>query len=92
MTTPAAPTAFTQSTCGNDHVLIPWNICKSGGMCWAIETVRLVILAMSVARLGGWNYYYKSPGPKTMRAGWAQFTAMAAGFALAAQSPAQSNV
>jgi len=27
-----------------------------------------------------------------MRAGWAQFAAMAAGFALAAQSAAQSNV
>ena len=27
-----------------------------------------------------------------MRAGWAQFAAMAAGFALAAQLPAKSNV
>jgi hypothetical protein len=36
-----------------------------------------------VARLGGWNCYYKPPGPKTMRAGWAQFETMAAGFVVA---------
>ena len=46
----------------------------------------LAWLAWIIARLGGWNCYYKPPGPKTMRAGWAQFAAMAAGFALAAQS------
>jgi len=52
----------------------------------------LAWLSWIIARLGGWNCYYKPPGPKTMRAGWAQFAAMAAGFALAAQSAAQSNV
>ena len=46
----------------------------------------LAWLSWIIARLGGWNCYYKPPGPKTMRAGWAQFAAMAAGFALAAQS------
>jgi len=46
----------------------------------------LAWLSWIIARLGGWNCYYKPPGPKTMRAGWAQFVAMAAGFALAAQS------
>lgn len=40
-------------------------------------------LAWIIARLGGWNCYYKPPGPKTMRAGWAQFAAMAAGFLIA---------
>ena len=40
-------------------------------------------LAWIVARLGGWNCYYKPPGPKTMRAGWAQFETMAAGFTIA---------
>jgi hypothetical protein len=30
----------------------------------------LAWLAWIVARLGGWNCYYKPPGPKTMRAGW----------------------
>ena len=44
----------------------------------------LAWLSWIIARLGGWNCYYKPPGPKTMRAGWAQFAAMAAGFALAA--------
>lgn len=46
----------------------------------------LAWLSWIIARLGGWNCYYKPPGPKTMRAGWAQFAAMAAGFAIAAQS------
>ena len=46
----------------------------------------LAWLSWIIARLGGWNCYYKPPGPKTMRAGWAQFAAMAAGFTLAAQS------
>jgi hypothetical protein len=40
-------------------------------------------LAWIIARLGGWNCYYKPPGPKTMRAGWAQFASMAAGFLIA---------
>ena len=43
----------------------------------------LAWLAWIVARLGGWNCYYKPPGPKTMHAGWAQFAAMAAGFLIA---------
>ena len=43
----------------------------------------LAWLAWIIARLGGWNCYYKPPGPKTMRAGWAQFAAMAAGFVIA---------
>ena len=46
----------------------------------------LAWLSWIVARLGGWNCYYKPPGPKTMRAGWARFASMAAGFVLATQS------
>lgn len=46
----------------------------------------LAWLSWIIARLGGWNCYYKPPGPKTMRAGWAQFASMAAGFILATQS------
>jgi hypothetical protein len=46
----------------------------------------LAWLSWIVARLGGWNCYYKPPGPKTMRAGWARFASMAAGFILATQS------
>jgi hypothetical protein len=45
-------------------------------------------LAWIIARLGGWNCYYKPPGPKTMRAGWARFAAMATGFIIADQSNA----
>jgi hypothetical protein len=37
-------------------------------------------LAWIVARLGGWNCYYKPPGPKTMRAGWDQLATMTAGY------------
>ena len=45
-----------------------------------------------IARPGGWNCCCKPPGRKAMRAGWAQFAAMAASFALAAQSAVQPNV
>jgi Transposase DDE domain len=43
----------------------------------------LAWLSWIVARLGGWNCYYKPPGPKTMRQGWDRFAAIAEGFALA---------
>ena len=43
----------------------------------------LAWLAWIAARLGGWNCYYKPPGPKTMRAGWTRLAAMADGYALA---------
>jgi hypothetical protein len=52
----------------------------------------LAWLAWIVARLGGWNCYYKPPGPKTMRAGWAQFATMTAGFTIATALGAKSNV
>ena len=52
----------------------------------------LAWLAWIAARLGGWNCYYKPPGPKTMRAGWARFEAMAGGFAIAAAMQIKSNV
>jgi hypothetical protein len=42
----------------------------------------LAWLAWIIARLGGWNCYYKPPGPKTMRAGWDRFAAMLAGYHL----------
>jgi len=40
-------------------------------------------LSWIVARLGGWNCYYKPPGPKTMRAGWDRLAAMVAGYHIA---------
>jgi hypothetical protein len=40
-------------------------------------------LTWIVARLGGWNCYYKPPGPKTIRAGWDKLAAMTAGFHIA---------
>jgi hypothetical protein len=46
-------------------------------------TASLPWLAWIVARLGGWNCYYKPPGPKTMRAGWDKLAAMTAGFHIA---------
>jgi len=43
----------------------------------------LAWLSWIAARLGGWNCYYKPPGPKTMRAGWNKLEAMAFGYAIA---------
>jgi hypothetical protein len=40
-------------------------------------------LSWIIARLGGWNCYYKPPGPKTMQRGWNKFAAMASGYAVA---------
>jgi hypothetical protein len=40
-------------------------------------------LSWIAARLGGWNCYYKKPGPKTMAVGWRQLAAMIAGFVIA---------
>lgn len=43
----------------------------------------LAFLAWVCARLGGWNCYYKPPGPKTMRSGWETLAAQLTGFTLA---------
>ena len=45
----------------------------------------LAFVAWIAARLGGWNCYYKPPGPKTMRDGWNQLAARLEGYALAIQ-------
>ena len=45
----------------------------------------LAFVAWVAARLGGWNCYYKPPGPKTMREGWNQLAARLEGYALAQQ-------
>lgn len=46
----------------------------------------LAWLAWITARLGGWNCYYKPPGPKTMATGWKKLAAMLEGFIMAQQS------
>jgi hypothetical protein len=46
----------------------------------------LAFVAWIAARLGGWNCYYKPPGPKTMRTGWNRLAAMLEGYALAIQA------
>lgn len=43
----------------------------------------LAFVAWIAARLGGWNCYYKPPGPKTMRYGWNQLAARLEGYHLA---------
>ena len=43
----------------------------------------LAFLAWVCARLGGWNCYYKPPGPKTMHGGWETLAAQLTGFTLA---------
>ncbi len=45
----------------------------------------LAFVAWIAARLGGWNCYYKPPGPKTMRDGWTRLGATLDGYALARQ-------
>jgi hypothetical protein len=45
----------------------------------------LAFVAWIAARLGGWNCYYKPPGPKTMRDGWNRLAATLEGYALAAE-------
>jgi len=45
----------------------------------------LSFLAWIAARYGGWNCYYKPPGPKTMRTGWTQLAAILEGYAIATQ-------
>jgi hypothetical protein len=47
---------------------------ESGSLAW---------LSWIVARLGGWNCYYKPPGPKTMRTGWDKLAAMGTFHAVA---------
>lgn len=49
----------------------------------------LAFVAWIAARLGGWNCYYKPPGPKTMREGWNQLAARLEGYALAIQAKNQ---
>ena len=43
----------------------------------------LAWVAWVAARLGGWNCYYRPPGPKTMAAGWNRLADRRAGFVLA---------
>ncbi len=49
---------------------------REGSLAW---------LAWITARLGGWNCYYKPPGPKTMATGWRQLATMLQGFLIAAE-------
>ena len=46
----------------------------------------LAFVSWIAARLGGWNCYYKPPGPKTMRRGWDRLTATMEGYVLATQA------
>ena len=44
---------------------------------------KLSWLSWIVARLGGWNCYYRPPGPKTIANGWRRFNGQLEGFHLA---------
>jgi hypothetical protein len=50
---------------------------KVGNLAW---------LSWVVARLGGWNCYYKPPGPKTMATGWEKLATMLSGFIIAQEA------
>jgi hypothetical protein len=50
------------------------NLHSRGSLSW---------LAWITARLGGWNCYYKPPGPKTMAEGWRRLADLLAGYAIA---------
>ena len=54
-------------------------------------TGSLAWLAWITARLGGWNCYYKPPGPKTIATGWKQLAAMLEGFIMARQLMPSGN-
>lgn len=68
------------------------------------KEARLVALACSKPPKGmrngacvcwkkrSWNCYYKPTGPKIVRAGWVQLETMVAGFKIAANLKAESNV
>lgn len=45
----------------------------------------LAFLSWIAARLGGWNCYYKPPGPKTIRTGWNRLAAILQGYILATE-------
>lgn len=45
----------------------------------------LAFVSWICARLGGWNCYYKPPGPKTMNTGWNALAQQLAGWALATE-------
>lgn len=47
----------------------------------------LAFVSWIAARLGGWNCYYKPPGPKTMRTGWNRLAAILQGYVLALENP-----
>ncbi len=47
---------------------------RRGSLAW---------LSWITARLGGWNCYYKPPGPKTMAIGWNQLAAQVSGVIIA---------
>jgi hypothetical protein len=64
------------------HALGPTLEGRTQRQCNPHSTYSLAWLSWIVARLGGWNCYYKPPGPKTMRQGWDRFAAIARGFAL----------
>jgi hypothetical protein len=51
------------------------------------ETGSLAWLAWIAARLGGWNCYYKPPGPKTMARGHDRLIDRIAGYRLATGPP-----
>jgi hypothetical protein len=51
----------------------------------------LAWLSWIVARLGGWNCYYKPPGPKTMRRGWDKLAERLDGYLQALDEIAAEN-
>lgn len=51
----------------------------------------LAWLSWIVARCGGWNCYYKPPGPKTMRDGWDKFAERLKGYAQALDDLQSAN-
>ena len=46
----------------------------------------LAYLSWICARLGGWNCYYKPPGPKTMATGWKTLAQQLAGYLIAIET------
>lgn len=71
-----ASTVFTEPECETLAALSPTLEGKTERQCNPLPQKSLAWAAWSIARLGGWNCYYKPPGPITMRRGMEQFYAI----------------
>ena len=71
-----ASTVFTEPEIDTIEALVPTLEGKTERQTNTHPTGSLARASWAIARLGGWNCYYKPPGPITMRRGMQQFYAI----------------